>query len=99
TRQTESPPVTGLAPVLVDLPAMLDPRTALGWLLRLRGGRTHRPGERDGHDAFEDSAPHAFDSRICLGQMPPRPAAMIPFGSTASFSVSQNRRRAWSLKE
>lgn len=33
-------------------------------------------------------------SRRCRGQTPPRPGARIPFGSTASFSVSWKRRSA-----
>ena len=68
------------APILVDLFPLLD-------LPGIRRGRIHREDAKRAYESPDDF--HAFFCpRICFGQIPYRPAAMIPLGSTASLSVS-----------
>ena len=60
--------------------------------------RTTFTFRKDSFDAPE-KAFHARALRRCRGQTPDRPAATMPFGSTASLIVSCRRSSAWLLYE
>lgn len=65
----------------------------------LRTGYGAWAEQRDGGQSrANDLSNPAHDLRNLFGQTPPRPGAMIPSGSIASFNCSWKRRSMWLLK-